>query len=165
MFTSPAATYFGYDEGYKFAKSFQIGVSTNQDDGANFVISLSYSTNAGSSFTNYGTVTVTRPDGINGIDDYTFGPVANFDFSTIQPIKTNLIIMIMNLPNSLMGTVNGGDPVPRIQTLLKAWGGSDANGSTIPQMNARYSFSDATAVPTTVSAVCSSSLDGFTTVP
>jgi hypothetical protein len=158
MFTSPAATYFGYDNGYKFGNSFRIGLSTNQAT-ANFVMQLSYSTNGGSSFTNYGTVTVTRPSG--GIDDYTFGPFVNFNLSTIQPVGQNLILKINNLPDSLMGTVDGPDPVPRIQILLDAWVGQDGGTPRVQQTNTRYSITDATSAPTEVSAVWSDTLDGF----
>lgn len=156
MFTSPTATYFGYDAGYRFGNSFRIGLSTNQAI-ANFVMNLEYSTDGGLTFTNYGTVTVTRPNGTDGIDDYSFGPFVNFNLSTIVPIQQNLILKINNLPNSMMGTVDGPDPLPRIQILLDAWVGENGGTPRVQQTNTRYSFSDATAAPTPVSAVWSDS--------
>lgn len=150
MFTSPAAQYFGYDEGYRFGQSFRVGISTNQAV-ANFTIALSYSGNGGSTYLPYGTINVIRPPG--DVLDYTRGDFVNFNFTANQPVNTKFFLKIIALPDTLEGTVeNFGDPIPRIQILLEAKVGLNGTGITLGQLNTRYSFSDATNSPTAVRA-------------
>ena len=151
MFTSPAAQYFGYDNGYSFAKSFRVGISTNQDS-ANFTLVVSYSTNGGGNYQPYGTINVIRPNG--GILDYSYGSFVNFNFSTIEPVNTNFYLKITALPNTMLGAVYSGNPVPRIQIILDAYLGTGGTGGSLQQTNTRFSLADATDAPTTVNAVC-----------
>ena len=151
MFTSPAAQYFGYDNGYKFGKSFRVGLSTNQNP-ANFTLAVSYRTNVAGNYQPYGTINVIRPAG--GIADYTYGNYVDFDFSTIEPVNSNFSLQIEALPNTMLGAVYSGNPVPRLQIVLEAFFGTNGTQESLEQRNTRFSLADATESPTTVNTVC-----------
>jgi len=152
MFTSPAAQYFGWDNGYQFGRSFRVGLSTQQVL-ADFTLTVFYSINAGAAYQFYGTINVVRPSG--GVADYAYGNYVDFDFSTIQPVNQNFYLKITGLPPTLQGSKDaaGELPNPRIQIELDAATQTGGNGETVTQINTRFSSTVATEAPTTVSAV------------
>ena len=152
MFTSPAAQYFGYDEGYSLSNSFRVGISTNQGP-ANFTLAVSYSTDAGASYKPYGTINVVRPLNHSGILNYTYGSFVNFNFSTIKPITENFYLKIEALPDNILGAEYSGNPAPRLQIVLDAFFSPDGIGIKSEQKNTRFSFADATQAPTKVNPV------------
>lgn len=152
MFTSPAAQYFGFDEGYSLANSFRLGISTSQGP-ANFTITVSYSTDAGLLYTPYETINVIRPLNHSDLLNYTYGSFVNFNFSTIKPINTKFYLKVAALPDNILGAEYSGNPAPRLQIILDAFFNPDAVGIKSDQKNTRYSFADATEAPTKVNDV------------
>ena len=141
MFTSPAAQYFGYDNGYQFGRSFRVGISTNQDP-ANFTLAVSYRTNVAGNHQPYGTINVIRPAG--SITDYTYGNYVTFDFSTIKPVNSKFSLKIEALPNTMLGAAYSGDAIPRLQIILDAYLGTNGTGGSLQQTNTRFNLADAT---------------------
>ena len=144
MFTSPAAQYFGWDNGYQFGRSFRVGLSTQQAL-ANFTLTVFYSIKAGTAYQFYGTINVVRPSG--GVANYAYGNYVDFDFSTIQPVNQNFYLKIDALPPTLQGSNAAAElPNPIIQVVLDAATQTGGNGETVTQINTRFSSTVATEV-------------------
>ena len=144
MFTSPAAQYFGWDNGYQFGRSFRVGLSTQQAL-ANFTLTVFYSINAGTDYQFYGTINVAEP--LGGVANYAYGNYVDFDFSTIQPVNQNFYLKIDALPPTLQGSNAAAElPNPRIQILLDAATETGGNGEVVAQINTRFSSTVATEV-------------------